>query len=58
MTGKRTVAHAHLGNLRKSGLECREELGFQHAVNSVSRICVCDIARNILIEKKRVYYLI
>ena len=51
---KGAVPDAHVGNLRKSGLESRQKLSLELAVYLASGVAARDVAADIFVEKHRV----
>ena len=52
------VTDAQIGNLCKSRLQCCQKLCFQHAVNIISGVVICNITADIGVEQKRIYDLV
>ena len=58
MAGHRAVAYAHGGYLCKGGLQGGQKLGFEHAVDALTRIIRCNIAADIGVKEHGVNDLI
>ena len=54
MSGQGGIADAHLGNFRKRGLERRQKLGLELAIQTVAGVILANVAADVCVEQDRV----